>query len=233
MKKNAFYILTLILLCGCDNSKWETIKGSGINDEPKSIDNVIYFENENSGLVGGYKLIEERNAKTADGLVLIPTLFITEDGGNNWNEVKFSPMLRTSVDNVYLHGDTLICKLDTLLLFSTEKGKSFRTINDSLKKRTIIGRHFKENRYDISDHDFFYKDKKYYIKERYQNDLAIVIVCYGAKTLTDYYFVSFDKGNTWTYLQDLFGDNKARYLFEDKFLFCYDFPFGLQRLKLK
>ena len=233
MKKIAFYILTLILLLGCDNSKWETIKGNGINDEPKSIDNVIYFENENDGLVGGYTLINDRTAKTADGLVLIPTLFLTKDGGKNWNEVKFNPTLRTSVDNAYLHGDTLICQLDTLLLFSTDKGKKLNSINDTLIKNRIIGRHFKANRYDIGNYDFQYKDKKYYIKERYQNDFAIVIVGYGDKTLTDYYFVSFDNGNNWTFLQESFGDNKARYLFEDKYLFCYDFPFGLQRLKLK
>ncbi len=116
MNKIALYILTPILLFGCDNSKWETIKGNGINDDPKSIDNVIYFENIYNGLVGGYTLIEDRKTKTADSLVLIPTLFLTEDGGKNWNEVNFNPTLRNSNDNVYRHGDTLICQLDTLLL---------------------------------------------------------------------------------------------------------------------
>ncbi|MDD4990671.1 MAG: hypothetical protein PHR83_00435 [Paludibacter sp.] len=233
MKKFTLNILTIILLCSCDNSRWETINGNGINDDPKTIDNVIYFENENNGLVGGYTLVKDKNAKTEDGFVLVPTLFLTNDCGKNWKEVKFDPNLRASVDNAYLHGDTLICQLDSLILFSTDKGNRFQTINNSLKRNKIVDHYFKANIYNIKDHDFLFNEKKYYIKERYQNDIAIVIVCYGEKTLTDYYFVSFDKGNTWTFLQDLFGDNRARYLFEDKFLYCYAFPFGLQRLKLK
>ena len=226
-------ILTFILLSSCDNSHWQTIKGDGINNEPKSIDNVIYFENEQNGLVGGYTLIEDKNVKTADGLVFIPTLFLTEDGGKNWKEVKFNSALRTTVDNAYLHGDTLICQLDSIVLFSLDKGKNFQTIDNPTERIRITKQHFSTNRYEIKNHDFIFKDKKYYIKERYQNDLAIVIVCYGEKTLTDYYFASFDKGKSWTYLQDLFGDNKAKYLLGDKFLYCYDFPFGLQKLKLK
>lgn len=233
MKNITLNILILILFCGCDNSKWETIKGSGINEEPKSIDKVIYFENENNGLIGGYTLIEDKNSNTADNLVFVPTLFLTVDGGKNWKEVKFSSTLRTSVDKAYLHGDTIICQLDSLVLFSTDQGNKFQTITDSQEKNNIIDHYFKINRYEIKDHDFLFKGKKYYIKEHYQNDLATVIVCYGEKTLTDYYFVSFDKGNTWTFLQDTYGNNNARYLLDDKYLYCYDFLFGLKKLKLK
>lgn len=233
MKSITLTILTFILFSSCENSHWQTIRGNGINNEPKSIDQVIYFENENNGLVGGYTLIEDKNSKTVDGLVFIPTLFLTEDGGMNWNEVIFNPALRTSIDNAYLKGDTLICQLDSIILFSIDKGRNFKTIDDSIERSKIIEHHFSTNNKDIKNHDFIYNDKKYYIKESYQNDLAVVIVCYGEKNLTDYYFASFDKGNSWTYLQDIFGDNKARYLLDDKFLFCYDFPFGLQKLKLK
>ena len=233
MKNHTLFILTLILLCGCDNSKWETIKGNGINDEPKSIDQIIYFENEDNGLVGGYTLIEDKNAKTVGGLVFKPTLFLTEDGGKNWKEAKFNSALRTTVDYAYLHGDTLICQLDSIVLFSTDKGNNFQTINNLNEKQKIVDNHFYSNSYNIKDHNFLFKNKKYNIKEIYQNDFATVIVCYGEKTLTDYYFASFDKGKTWKYLQHVFGDNKARYLLEDKFLYCYDFLFGLKRLKLK
>lgn len=233
MRKITFYIVTLILLLGCNSSKWETIKGNGISDEPKSIGNVIYFENENNGLVGGFTLIEDGNAKTADGLSLTPTLFLTEDGGQNWNEVKFNPFLRNQLVNAYLSGDTLVCQLDTILLLSIDKGKSFRTINDSLEKSTIIDLYFKGNRYDIKDHNFLYNNSEYKIKERYQSNLAIVNVCYKGETLSDYYFVSFNNGNDWVFLQESFGNNRARFLLEDKYLYYYDFPFGLKRLKLK
>jgi hypothetical protein len=233
MRKISINILILIFLSSCDNSRWETIRGNGINDEPKSIHNVIYFENENHGIVGGFTLTKENKAKNINGFVSVPTLFLTEDGGKNWKAIEFNSKLRTSVDHAYLKGDTLICQLDSIVLLSTDKGEKFKIINNSEEKNKIIDYLFKANRYDIKDHDFLFKNKKYYIKEHYQNDYAIVIVCYGEKTLTDYYFASFDKGNTWIFLQESFGDNKARYLYEDKFLYCYDFPFGLHRLKLK
>ncbi len=225
-------ISTLALLSSCDNSQWETIRGNGINHDPKTIDKAIYFENENRGLVGGYTLVKDKN-DTVDGLLLTPALFLTEDGGKNWNEIKLNSSIRASVDNVFLHHDTIICQLDAEILFSTDRGKTFQRLNNSLEKQLIADHHFNTNRYDIEDHDFLFKDKKYRINERYKNDFAIVIVCSGEKTLIDYYFVSYDKGITWKYLQNLYGDNKARYLLHDKFLYCYDFQFGLQRLKLK
>lgn len=233
MKNIAPLLLTLVLLVACDNSKWETIKGEGINDDPKSVEKVIYFENENNGLVGGSKWVVDKKAKTADGLVAVPLLFITSDGGKHWREIKFSPSYSTAVENACLHGDTLICQLDTTVLRSTDKGKNLYPITDSLEKTKIKALHFAANRYDIEKYDFTFRGKKYRIKERYQNNFATVLVCYGEKGLTDYYFVSFDRGRTWKYLQETTGDNKARYLLEGKFLYCYDFLFGLRRLKLR
>jgi len=51
--------------------------------------------------------------------------------------------------------------------------------------------------------------------------------------MTDHYFVSFDNGGNWNFLQKDFGDNRQKFLLKDKYLYRYHFPFGLQRLKLK
>jgi hypothetical protein len=233
MKKILFYLVTPVLFGSCDNSKWQTIYGKGINDEPKSVDNVIYFENENSGVVGGYTLVEDSNAHNDVKLSQVPTLFLTSDGGKNWREIKFNSTLKQSVRNAYLHKDTLICELDSLILFSTDKGLSFNSYVDSLKRITLIKNYLKENKSLIENDSFHHKGTNYYIKELFQNDHASVIVCKGPEVMTDYYFVSFDKGTSWNFLQKDFGDNRQRFLLDDKFLFSYDFPFGLQKLKLK
>jgi hypothetical protein len=233
MKKTILYSLIVIIFCGCDNSKWETIRGRGINDKPKSIDNVIYFEDENNGIVGGYTLISDTNAQNDFKLSQLPTLFLTTDGGGNWREIHFDPTIKQSVRNAYLHLDTLICLTDSLVFFSTDKGINFRTYKDSIKRNIIIRKFIKDNKSEIKDDDFHFKGTKYSIKEHFKNDLASVIVCNGPETMTDYYFVSFDKEIAWTFLQKDFGDNRQRFLLKDKFLYSYDFPFGLQRLKLK
>lgn len=232
MRITAILLLYTILVSSCDSSKWETIKGSGISDEPKSIGKVIYFENENSGVVGGYTLVEDTNSDNDSGLSPRPVLFITRDGGKNWTQVPFSSNLKGSVGNAYLRGDTLIFQIDSAVFLSSDGGKHNLLLPDSIGQ-DIIRKNFSTNRYAIEQHDFLHNNKQYYIKETYQNEFAIVNVCHGDETLTDYYFVSFDKGDTWTFLQKTFGDNRARFLLEDKFLYSYDFPFGLQRLKLK
>ncbi|NEM99717.1 hypothetical protein [Pontibacter burrus] len=232
MRITAILLLYIILLSSCDGSKWETIKGSGISDEPKSIGKVIYFENENNGVVGGYTLVEDTNSDNESGLSPKPVLFITRDGGKNWKQVPFTSDLNGSVGNTYLRGDTLICQIDSLVFLSSDGGQQNLLLTD-LIGQNIIRKHFSANRYAIEQHDFSHNDKHYNIKETYQNEFAIVNVCHGDETLTDYYFVSFDKGDTWTFLQKTFGDNRARFLLEDKFLYSYNFPFGLQRLKLK
>jgi hypothetical protein len=86
MKKTILYSLIIILFYSCNNSKWETIRGQGINDEPKTIDNVIYFENENNAVVGGYTLISDSNAQNEARLSIIPKLYLTSDAGKNWTE---------------------------------------------------------------------------------------------------------------------------------------------------
>ncbi len=233
MKNAAILLWSIILVSSCDSSKWETIKGSGINDEPKSIGNVIYFENENEGVVGGYYTVRDANAENDFDLTLKPILFLTQDGGRNWTEVLFSPTMQGAIENAIFSGDTLICQIDSSIFLLSDGGKRILAAPDSNEQKEIIRKHFSANRHDIKTHDFFHQDKKYYIKEIYRNEHSVVNVCYGEETMTDYYFVSFDKGATWTFLQKTFGDNRARFLLRDKYLLCYDFPFGLRRLKLK
>lgn len=233
MKKTILYLSIIILFYSCNNSKWETIHGQGINDEPKTIDNVIYFENENNAVVGGYTLISDSNAQNEARLSIIPKLYLTSDAGRNWTEVQFDSKIKQSVRNAYLHFDTLVCQTDSLLLFSIDKGRNFRIYADSSERITLVSKYIKDNKSEIKDDKFNYEGANYYIKELFQTNLASVIVCRGEETMTDYYFVSFDKGKSWTFLQKEFGNNKQRFLLEDKFLYCYDFPFGLQRLKLR
>jgi hypothetical protein len=231
--KTFLYLFIILLFCSCDNSKWETIQGHGINDEPKSIDNAIYFENENSGVVGGFTLVSDNASQNAVKLSPVPTLYLTADAGKNWREIKFDSRLKQSVNNMYLHLDTLVCELDSVVLLSFDKGYNFRTYSDSVQRAALISKYIKDNKSQIEIHNFYFKGKSYSIKELFQNNLASVIVCYGPETLTDYYFVSFDKGKNWTFIQKDFGDNRQRFLLKDKYLYCYRFPFGLQRLKLK
>jgi len=233
MKKTIIFFLLITLFCSCDNTKWETIKGQGINDEPKSIDNAIYFENENNGVVGGYTLIRDSNAQNDVKLSQIPTLYLTDNGGRSWREIRFDTTIKQSVRNAYLHLDTLICELDSLVLFSLDKGYHFQAYSDSNQRKSLINQYITYNKSEIKDDKFSYNGKDYYIAELYRNSLATVIVCRGQETMTDYYFVSFDNEKKWNFLQKCFGDNRQRFLLKDKYLYCYGFPFGLQRLKLK
>lgn len=233
MKNSILYLLCALFFFGCDNSKWETIYGRGINDEPKSIDNVIYFEDENNGVVGGYTLISDSTAQNDFKLSQIPTLYLTTDGGETWRQIHFDTNIKQSVYNSYLHLDTLVCELDSLVLFSTDKGITFQTYRDSAQRVAILKKYIKANKSRIGNDNFQHKGRNYTIKELYENNLASVIVCYGPETMTDYYFVSFDQGRSWTFLQKDFGDNRQRFLLKDKYLYCYDFPFGLQKLSLR
>lgn len=233
IEKTILFLLLITLFSSCDNSKWETIRGQGINDEPKSIDNVIYFEDENNGVVGGYTLISDNNAHNDVKLSEIPTLFLTADAGKSWREIHFDTTIKQSVRNAYLHVDTLICELDSLVLFSLDKGYHFQTFSDASQRISLTSQYIIDNKSEIKDDKFSYRGKEYYVAELYRNDLAMVIVCRGQETMTDYYFVSFDNGKSWDFLQKCFGDNRQRFLLKDKYLYCYDFPFGLQRLKLK
>jgi hypothetical protein len=124
-------------------------------------------------------------------------------------------------------------KEDLTVLLSTDKGKTIDHIRDIDKCRVLKEKYFVVNRYNIDDPDFEFKNIQYVVKEIYENEYSTVIVCYGPETLTDYYFVSFDKGRNWKYLQKDYGNVRERFLYKDKYLYSYNYPFGLNRLKLK
>ena len=224
-------IFCFLAFFGCGESKWERIKGSGIDNESKSID-PIYFENLDTGVVGGYTLLVKDSQDQE--LESIPLLYVTQNGGKTWSQIHLDPALRGRITSVYLSNDSLISiKEDSLVLFSTDGGKTINYVRDSEDARNFKKKYFNFNRYQISNHDFYFKNVKYHVKERYQNKLSTVIVCRGSEILTDYYFVSFDNEQTWKYLQKDYGSVRDKFLFEDKYLFSYDFPFGLARLRLK
>ena len=233
MKKAILYLIIIVVYTGCENSKWETIRGKGINDEPKSIENVIYFENENNGVVGGYTLISDSNALNQVKLSQFPMLYLTTDAGKNWRQIHFNTNTRQPVRNAYLHLDTLICEFDSLVMFSLDKGYHFQIYTDSNQRLSLINKYIRDNKSKIKDDRFSYKGQNYHIEELYKNNRASVIVCRGQETLTSYYFASFDNGKSWSFLQKCFGDNRQRFLLDDKFLYCYHFPLGMQRLRLK
>ena len=154
----------------------------------------------------------------------------------------FEQAIRGIVRNAYLHKDTLICQIDTVIneksasiFLSTDGGLNFQVVTDTIEQKNIIKNLFTEHRwrYKSENRDFFYENKQYYVKEYYKNEFVSVIVCYGEEFLRNYYFASFDREESWTFLQKATGNNLARFLLEDKYIYCYDSPFGLQRLKLK
>jgi len=228
-----FVFVTLLVGCTGNDSRWEKIKGAGIDDESKSLD-PIYFENPDKGVVGGYMLIKGNGQASSGGLEPIPLLYITENGGRIWNQIDLGSNPRGRITNVYLNADTLICtKEDSTVLFSTNKGKTIAYIKSDNEYKKIKKKYFVFNRYKIDNPDFEFDNVRYSIKEIYKNDLSIVIVCRGPEVLTDYYFVSFDNGKNWKYLQTDYGSVRQKYLYEDKYLFSYNYPFGLDRLKLQ
>lgn len=231
MKKIILCIILFNSLTGCKDSGWITIEGKGIDDEAKSISQTIYFENLNRGVVGGYTLSGTNSDNKK--LEFIPTLYLTEDGGLNWERISFDSEIKESIENAYLNFDTLVCQTDFAILFSINKGQSFDIIQNKTEYKSLSTKYFQRNRSDIEERNFIFENTNYRVKEIYKNSQATLIVCNGLETLTDYYFVTFDDGKKWKYLQNDFGDNRQRFLFEDKYLFAYDFPFGLQKLELK
>jgi hypothetical protein len=153
---------------------------------------------------------------------------MTTDGGKKWKELRFDSLMNSGVTKVYLHDDRLICETDLVKFISIDGGKTFNAYKDSSK--TFIPSQ-EANR--SSSRWFEFEGKRYVRNEHYENALASVIICSDNKTLTDYYFASFDKGNNWNFIQKELGDNRAKFLLKDKYLYRYHLPLGLQRLSLK
>jgi len=135
-----FVFVTLLVSCNGNDSKWEKIKGTGIDNESKSLD-PIYFQNADKGVVGGYMLTKKNGQANSMGLEPIPLLYITEDGGRIWNQIDLGSNPRGRITNVYLNADTLICtKEDSTVLFSTDRGQltTSKMITSTKKLKTNI-----------------------------------------------------------------------------------------------
>lgn len=230
--KKLFFLFLLLTLISCNNynSKWEEIKGSGIS-EGGSLNNAIYFQDSLHGIIGGYKLVENNKSKNFDDLDIIPTLYITKNGGKNWTLINIEN-IKDGISNIKLENDTIICQIDSILLKSVDLGLTWNSVEKSNYKE-ISEKYFpNSNQYKILNYNFKFGNKKYRVKESYKNKNTEVIVCYGEKSMTDYYFITKNCGKNWKFLQDEFGSNKRKFLLRNEYLFAFDSQYGLQKLKL-
>ncbi len=223
--------LTIILInTSCENTKWEYIKGQDIKfGTPEA----IYFENLNNGLIGSYRLEENPKSANFDKLDMKPVIYFTKDGGKKWTLLKFNENITGGVQNLFLSKDTIYCQIDynpSRIYKSTNLGMTWNKL-DSEKSKNIEKIVFRKNRYEIKNDVFVFKNEKYIIKEKYQLEKTIVIICYGPESLTDYFFVSHNNGKNWTFLQEEHGSNRQKFLYKDQYLLSY--KSCLQRLKLK
>lgn len=231
--KNSFLFIFLVLNISCSNynTKWEEIKGIGIN-EMESLGGAIYFQDSLNGIIGGYKLVENKNSKNFENIDFIPVLYITKNGGKKWESV-YIENIKGGVDNLKLENDTILCQIGDALVKSTDEGLTWMIIEKSTFKE-INTTYFKDyNQYNISNYNFKFENKNYRVKESYKYKNVEIIVCYGEKSMTDYFFITKDNGKKWEFLQDEFGSNKRKFILKDEFLFAFDIPNRLQRIKLK
>lgn len=222
------------MLISCNDSKWQTINGSGISDTPRSISQAIFFADSLTGLVGGYHLkYKKGEKKEMENLEFFPLLYITTNQGQSWRQVDFDPTLRGSVEKCMLIKDSIICLIDTAIYVSKDNGKLIEIISDRIESSDLKKRLTAENRYDFSKKEIELDGITYYPKEFYSNQYAELYICRGPKTLEDYFIFRDIEDSEWGLLQSDFGTNSARFLYEDKYIFQYDYPFGLLVLKLK
>ena len=226
--RTKLYGFIILVLFGCKETKWEVVKGKGITQAGGPLNNVIYFEDFNHGIIGGYDLKDFGSPNSPEP---IPVLYLTQDGGLNWSKIEFGKCRGEGVEKVYLSNDTIICQIDTAILLSIDQGKVWKLVEER-EKRVLYKDKFPGNRYEIEVYDFVYDQENYRVKELYIFEQTKVIVCNKDNTLDDYYFVSKDKGKNWKFLQEDYGSNKNKFLYKDKYLITYEPPFGLQRLKL-
>lgn len=231
MKRVLLFVTLILINTSCrKNSRWEVIDGQDIKfGNPQA----IYFEDLNNGLIGSYGLEEDPKSKNPDHLKIIPVLYHTKDGGKKWTLLKFEKNVKGGVQDVFLTKDTVFCKIDynpSVIYKSRNLGATWNKLN-LYESKIVEKKLFTKNRYKIKKHDFEFKNEKYWIKEKYDFEKTIVIICYGKESLTDYFFVSHDNGKNWIFLQEDRGSNKQKFLYKDLYLLSYENR--LQRLKLK
>ena len=138
-------------------------------------------------------------------------LYFTQNGGKNWKLITIAGG-KDGIDNVKLENDTIISQIDSIIYKSKDLGLTWNLLDKSNYKKNSEKYFPNSNQYKISNQKFKFKNKNYKIKEKYQNENAQIIVCYGEKSMTDYYFISKDNGKKWRYLLDEFGSNKKNSL---------------------
>ncbi len=234
MKRYIISIFIFFQITSCSDSKWELKSGKGIDDNTTTInDNVIYFDDENNGIIGGQTSIHVNRRPTLKDTEDVPILFITSDAGSHWKEIRFDSTINKPIKQVYLHLDTLTCQTDSLYLFSSNKGSSFITYKGINEYKFITKKYFNIENTTYDGGNIEYKGITYTVEERLRNNLVTVIKCYGHETLTNYYFVSNDHENSWTLISKEFGSNIKLFLIADKYLYRYHYPLGLERMPLK
>lgn len=232
-KRILLILLIIAMNSSCiRDSKWEEIKGKNITF---NVPDAIYFENLNNGLVGSYRLHKNPNSKNYNHLDQKPLLYLTKNGGLSWTLLNINDDIFGGISNLYLSKDTIYCQIryDSSNVYKSDNlGRKWKKL-DLIQSKQVEEKLFQKNRYEIENHDFVFENNKFRIKEKYEFKNTIVIVCYGKETLTDYFFVSHNNGKNWIFSQKDFGSNKQKFIYKGQYLFSYESPYGLQRLKLK
>lgn len=233
MNKIWFVLIIITMNSSCiRKSKWEEIDGKNITF---NVPDAIYFESINNGLVGSFGTEENPNSKNYAHLDMKPVLYLTKDAGASWKLLNFDNNIFGGVSNLYLSKDTIYCKIayDSSIVYgSYNLGQTWNKL-DSIESKYVEKNLFRKSRYEIENHDFVFESEKFWVKEKFEFENTIVIVCHGNEALTDYFFVSYNNGKDWSFLQKDFGSNRQKFLFRDQYLFSYESPYGLQKLKLK
>jgi hypothetical protein len=219
------------ILAGCTSSKWELIYSDGIKLDNFS-EEAIYFENSQKGVIGGYTLVKDSSADNDFKLSMLPVVYLTTDGGKKWHAVQINTILKGSVRALTLTNDTLLCLTDSGFFNSPEISKTLQLNKSEPFLASLIGSRYHwacKQRID----SFVHSGVVYKPKECYQTSKARVLVCRGPSVQTDYYFASFDNGRQWRLLETDFSGVSSKYLLADSFLLRYQYPLGLERLKLK
>jgi len=226
-----FFLVSMLISCSNYDTKWEEIKGIGTSDG-ESLQYAIYFQDTLNGIIGGYKNIYNNTDKPIN----IPVLYLTQNGGKKWKPIRFDNVkideYLNIVNDIKLTNDTILCQIGGILLQSNDLGLTWHLIEKSDQNK-ISEKYFPDS-HEIQNENIEFENKKYRIKESHKYKNTEVIICKNEKhSMTDYYFISKDNGNTWSFLQSEFASNKSKFLLKDEYLFAFDTQYGLQKLKLK